>query len=137
MCYFCYIEFTFYYDTKSMQPTCLACHSCWQVEIVLGLVGCQTWSHPLQYICSMIGPITVCCFVWVFWKENHYAPVSQANWCNMTFYSWQSFLLSFMLWVTRVKPPWDSNPAWEADDLPAGLFLPITMAHRPEPAITL
>ncbi len=42
------------------------------------------------------------------------------------FYSWQSLPLSFMHWVTRVKPPQrfePGSPYWEADDLPTELSL--------------
>ncbi len=59
---------------------------------------------------------------------NHYAPVNQTNWCNMTFYSWKSLPLSFMHRVTRVKPPLGFEPGsseWEADDLPTELSLPL------------
>ncbi len=43
------------------------------------------------------------------------------------FYSWQSLPLSFMHWVTQVKPPLGfepGSPDWEADDLPTELPLP-------------
>ncbi len=65
-------------------------------------------------------------FIIIIFFLNHYAPVSQANWCNMTFTAGNLFP-SFMHLVTWVKPPpgFDpGSPDWEADDLPTELSLP-------------
>ncbi len=41
---------------------------------------------------------------------KHYMPVSQANWCNMTFKAGNLFPSHSCIDVARVKPPhWDSN----------------------------
>ncbi len=40
------------------------------------------------------------CILW----EKHYAPVSQANWCNMTFTAGNLFTSHSCIDVTQVKP---------------------------------
>ncbi len=55
---------------------------------------------------------------------NHYAPISQANWCNMTFTAGN--LNTCIGWSESILHQ-DLNPglhAWEADDLPTQLSLP-------------
>ncbi len=63
-----------------------------------------------------------------FFFLNHYAPVQSVK---LTDVIWLLQLaissLSFMHWVTRVKPPLrfePGSPGWEVDDLPTELFLP-------------
>ncbi len=59
--------------------------------------------------------------------KNHYAPISQANWCNMTFTAGNLFPSHTCIGVTRVKPPPGlelGSPVWLVDDLPTGLSLP-------------
>ncbi len=67
-------------------------------------------------------------FLKIIFVENHYAPVSQANWCNMTFTAGNLFPSHSLHWGTQVKPPPGFKrgaPAWEADDLPTELSLPL------------
>ncbi len=81
--------------------------------------------------------VWVSCYVWlvpqrffIIIKKNHYASVSQASWCNMTFTAGNIFTSHSCICVTRVKPHRDLNPrsaAWEADDLQNELSLPL---HR-------
>ncbi len=64
-----------------------------------------------------------------FFFLNHYVPVSQANWCNMTFNAGNLFSSHSCtgVHVTHVKPQpgfKPRSPAWEADDLPTELSLP-------------
>ncbi len=58
-----------------------------------------------------------------FFFLNHYAPVRQANWCNMTFTAGNLFPSHSCIVWPESSPHWDSNPAWEADDLPSEISL--------------
>ncbi len=57
---------------------------------------------------------------------NHYAPVSQTNWCNMTFTAGNLFPLIHALGDPSQSPPGfePGSPDWEVDDLPTELSLP-------------
>ncbi len=49
-------------------------------------------------------------FIYFFLKKNHYAPVSQANWCNMTFTAANLFPVHSCFGWPKSSPHWDSNP---------------------------
>ncbi len=69
-----------------------------------------------------------CHTIFFFLNKNHYAPVSQANWCNMTFRAGNLFPYHSCIVQTWVKPPPGSNPGspqWELDDLPTELSPPL------------
>ncbi len=67
-------------------------------------------------------------FFFLLFKKNSYAPVSQANWCNITFTAGNLFPSHSSYDLSRVKPPplfVPGSPAWEVDDLPTELSLPL------------
>ncbi len=68
-----------------------------------------------------------CKILFVLFFLNHYAPVSQTKWCNMTFTA-GLFPSHSCIGVTQVKTPLGfepRSPAWEVNDLPSELSLPM------------
>ncbi len=45
-----------------------------------------------------------------FYLENHYAPVNQANWCNMSFTAGNLFPSHSCIRWSESSPDWDLNP---------------------------
>ncbi len=63
---------------------------------------------------------------------NPYAPVSKANWHNMTFTAGNLFPSLSYIGVTRVNLPLGfelRSPAWELDDLLTELSLPLNILN--------
>ncbi len=68
-------------------------------------------------------PQLLCIYLFVL---NHYAPVCQANWCNMTFTAGNLVPSQSCIGWPESSPNLFQTqvPAWEADDLPIELSLP-------------
>ncbi len=102
-----------------------------RIQPVLQL--CHTISHLAP---GHVYRITIHCTSTLFFffkKKNHYAPVSQANWCNMIFTVGNLFPShSCIGWPKSSPTPGfkPRSPASEADDLPTELSLPpFTSTH--------
>ncbi len=98
----------------------------WESTCVSG----ASWNSATQIIDIKLF---VCFFLVYFFRKNHYAPVSQANWCNMTFTAGNLFPCHSCIRWPESSPHQapigirTGSPVWEADDLPTELSLPPTL----------
>ncbi len=69
-------------------------------------------SHAMAGLfgCNSFGSDTTVALLFLFLDKNHYAPVSQANWCNMTFAVGNLFPSHSWIGWSESTSHWDSNP---------------------------
>ncbi len=67
-----------------------------------------------------------CCWFFKIILQNHYAPVSQTNWCNMTFTGGNLFPSHTCIGWPELSPQPGfelRSPVWQKDNLPTALSL--------------
>ncbi len=80
------------------------------------------------YVCNTLFVFNSGSFkLWLIFFLNHHAPVSQANWCNMTFIAGNLYPSHSCIGWPKSSPTGIRTPAWEADDLPTELSPPLSL----------